>query len=163
MSALANPELWVALGFVAIIGVFVWQGVPRMIGTMLDARAATIKAELDEATRLREEAALLLVSYRAKAAAADKEAEAIVSEAKAEAERFAADTRKQLQLQIERRAQMAREKIAQAESQALAEIRAAAADLATAAAEKLIAARLDETHANRLVEDSIKDLSGKLN
>jgi F-type H+-transporting ATPase subunit b len=163
VSLLANPEFWVAIGFVAIVGVFVRQGVPRMIGTMLDARAAAIKAELDEATRLREEASRLLESYRAKAAAAENEAEAIVVEAKAEADRFATDMHKQLQAQIERRTQVAREKIAQAESQAMAEIRAAAADLATAAAEKLIAARLDEPHVAKLVDDSIKDLSSKLN
>jgi F-type H+-transporting ATPase subunit b len=163
VTIFSNPEFWVALGFVAIIGIFVWQGVPRMIGTMLDARAVAIKAELDEATRLRKEATILLESYRAKAAAADQEAEAIVAEAKAEAERFATDTRRQLQSQIERRAQMARDKIARAEAQALAEIRGAAADLATAAAEKLIAARLDDRHADKLVDDSIKDLSSKLN
>ena len=163
MSLFANPEFWVALGFVAIIGIFVRQGVPRMIGTMLDARAAAIRAELEEATRLREEASRLLESYRAKAAAAEKEAEAILIEARAEADRFATDAHKQLQAQIERRTQVAREKIAQAEAQATAEIRAAAADLATAAAEKLIAARLDKSRVAQLVDDSIKDLSGKLN
>jgi F-type H+-transporting ATPase subunit b len=58
---------------------------------------------------------------------------------------------------------MAHEKIALAESQAMADIRVAAADLATAAAEKLIAARLDRSGATKLVDDSIKDLAGKLN
>ena len=163
MSIIANPEFWVAIGFIAIIGIFVRQGVPRMIAKMLDARAAAISAELAEARRLREEAALLLDTYRAKAAAAEGEAEVIISEAKAEAERFAFDARNQLQAQIERRTQMAHERIAQAESQAMAEIRAAAADLATAAAEKLIAARLDQSRATKLVDDSIKDLLRKLN
>ena len=163
MSLLVNPELWVALGFVVIIGIFVRQGVPRMLGTMLDARAAAIRAELDEATRLREEASRLLESYRAKASVAEKEAEAIVVEARAEAGRFATDAHKQLEAQIERRTQVAHEKIAQAEAQAMAEIRALAADLATAAAERLIAARLDEPRVAQLVDDSIKDLSGKLN
>jgi F-type H+-transporting ATPase subunit b len=159
----ANPEFWVALGFVAIIGIFVWQGVPRMIGTMLDARAAAIKAELEEARRLREEAAVLLNSYRAKAGAAEKEAEALLADARAEADRFAAETRAQLRAQLERRTQMAHEKIGQAEAQAMAEIRATAADAATAAAEKLIAARLDQSRASALIEQSIKDLTAKLN
>ena len=160
---LANPEIWVALGFVAIIAIFVWQGVPRMIATMLDARAAAIKAELDEARRLREEASLLLESYRAKSAAAEKEAAAILAEAKAEADRFSTESRKQLRVQLERRTQLAHEKIAQAEAQAMAEIRAAAADTAAAAAEKLIAARLDANRAAALVAQSVKDVSEKLN
>src|SRR5689334_7165499 len=71
MSLLANPEFFVAVGFVAILVIFVWVGVPRMVATMLDARAAAIKAELDEARKLREEAMTLLTSYRAKAASAE--------------------------------------------------------------------------------------------
>jgi F-type H+-transporting ATPase subunit b len=160
---LSNPELWVALGFVAIIGIFVWQGVPRMIGALLDARAAAIRAELEEARRLREEAGRLLDSYRAKAGAAEKEAATILADAKAEAERFAAETRAQLRAQLERRTQVAQEKIGQAEAQAMAEIRATAADAATAAAEKLIAARLDQSRTSALIEQSIKDLTAKLN
>ncbi len=162
-SVLANPELWVAIGFVAIIAIFIWQGVPRMIATMLDARAAAIRAELDEARRLREEASLLLESYRAKVASTEKEAAAIVADAKAEADRFATESRKQLRAQLERRTQLAHEKIAQAEAQAMAEIRAVAADTAAAAAEKLIATRLDATRAAALVAQSVKDLSDKLN
>ena len=163
MSLLNNPEFWVAVGFVAVIGIFVWQGVPRMVGTMLDARAAAIKAELDEARRLREEATALLSRYRAQAASAEKEAESIVIQAKAEAERFAAEQRAHLRTQIERRTQMAQEKIAQAEVQAMADIRAAAADIAASAAEKLIGARLDEKRAAAIIEQSIKDLPEKLN
>ena len=162
VSLFANPELWVAIGFVAIIAIFIWQGVPRMIATMLDARAAAIKAELDEARRLREEAMLLLESFRSKAAAAEKEAGAIVADAKAEADRFATESRKQLRAQLERRTQLAHEKIAQAEAQAMAEIRAVAADTAAAAAEKLIAARLDAGRAAALVAQSVKDVSDKL-
>lgn len=163
MTIFSSPEFWVAIGFVMVIGILLWQRVPRLVGSMLDARAATIKAELDEARRLREEAAALLSSYRTKAAAAEKEAQTIVSEAKAEAERFAAEARTHLRTQIERRTQMAQEKIAQAETQAMAEIRAAAADIAVAAAEKLIAARVDEKRSAALVEKSIQELPEKLN
>jgi F-type H+-transporting ATPase subunit b len=163
MTLLANPEFWVAVGFVAVVGVLLWQRVPAMVGTMLDARAAAIRAELDEAKRLREEAAKLLADYRLKAAAAEREAESIVAEAKAESDRFAAEQRQHLRTQIERRTKLAQDKIAQAETQAMNEIRAMAADIATAAAEKLIAARLDEKRAATLVEKSIQDLPGKLN
>lgn len=163
MTLVASPEFWVAVGFVIVIGILVWQGVPRLIGTMLDARAAAIRAELDEARRLREEAVVLLAGYRAKAAAAEKEAESIVSEARAEAERFSNEARMHLRTQIERRTQMAKDKIAQAEAQAMADIRKTAADVAASAAEKLIAARIDEKRSATLVDSSIKDLTDRLN
>ncbi len=135
MELLHEPEFWVGVGFVLVIALLVWKGVPGMIGKMLDSRAAVIAAELAEARRLRDEALALM----------------------------AAESRAGLKSQIERRAQAAQDKIAQAEAAAMNEIRALAANAAAGAAEKLIAARMDEKRAAQLIENSIKDLGGKLN
>lgn len=163
MEFLREPETWVAVGFLVIIGIFLYQRIPAFVAAALDARASAISKELDEAKRLREEAEAVLAEYARKAAAVEHEAEAIITEARAEAERFATEQRAALKTQIERRAQQAQEKIAQAEAHAMAEIRHLAADAAVAAAEKLIAARLDEQRAASLIEKSIKELPGKLN
>ena len=163
MELLSEPELWVGVGFLMVVGLLLYVGVPKLVGGMLDARAAAIKSELDEARRLREEAQALLEGYKKKAAGAEKEAEAIVVEARAEAERFAAESRAALQSLIERRAKGAQDKIALAEAAALAEIRKLAADAATSAAEKLIVARMDAKRTGTLIAESIKDLSSKLN
>jgi len=163
MEFLKEAEVWVGVGFVMVIGLLLYLGVPRLVGGMLDARSAAIKSELDEAKRLREEAAALLESFKQKAQGAEKEAEAIVVEARAEAERFAEESRANLKSLIERRAKAAQDKIAQAEAAALAEIRTLSADAATAAAEKLILARLDAKRAGDLIARSIKDLTSKLN
>ena len=163
MEFLHEPEFWVGVGFVLVIGLLLWKGVPGMIGKMLDSRAAVIAAELAEARRLRDEAMALMADYQKKAASAEAEAQSIVNEARAEAERFAAESRASLKAQIERRAQAAQDKIAQAEAAAMNEIRTLAANSAAAAAEKLIAARMDDKRAAQLIENSIKDLGGKLN
>jgi F-type H+-transporting ATPase subunit b len=158
-----NPEFWVGVGFVLVIALLVWKGAPKMIGKLLDERAAVIAAELNEARRLREEALALLAEYQQKSASAEAEAQSIITDARAEAMRFAAESRVNLQAQIERRAQAAQDKIAQAEAAAMNEIRTLAANAAIGAAEKLIAARMDEQRAAALIESSIKDLGGKLN
>jgi len=163
MEFLRDNETWVALGFFIVIGIFLWRRVPAFAAAALDARAAAIAKQLEEATRLREEALALLENYKRKAATAEREAAHILSEAKAEAERFAAEARAALTAQIERRAQQAKDKIAQAEAHAMAEIRALAADAAAAAAEKLIAARMDAKRAETLISGGIKELSDKLN
>lgn len=163
MEFLHEAETWVGLGFVIIIGILLYRRVPAFIGARLDQRAAAISRELDEAKRLRDEAEAVLAEYRRKAANAETEAQSILTEAKAEAERFAADARANLTAQIERRGKQAQEKIAQAEAHAMAEIRALAADAAASAAEKLITARLDEQRAGNLVSESLKNLSAKLN
>ncbi len=160
---LSEYEVWVVIGLGVLILAFLYLRVPRVVTRMLDDRAGAIAHELNEAKRLREEAAALLAGYVQKAAQAENEAAKIVADAKEEAERFAKETRAQLRQQIERRAQMAKEKIEQAEHAAVEEIRALAADKAAAAAEKLIAARLDDGRADKLVQDSIKELPEKLN
>ncbi|HET7335877.1 MAG TPA: ATP F0F1 synthase subunit B [Rhizomicrobium sp.] len=163
MEFLADAELWVALGFFTVIGIMLYFRVPAFIGAALDARAAAISRELEEATRLRTEAASLLAEYKRKAQNAEAEAQTIITEAKAEAERFSVEAREQLTRQIARRGQIAQDKIAQAEQQAMAEIRALAADTATKAAEKLITAQMNETRSASLIASSIKALPNELN
>jgi F-type H+-transporting ATPase subunit b len=163
MELMKNPEFWVAVGLVLVLILLVGKGVPAMLTKLLDARALAISKELDEAKKLRDEAAEMLAAYARKASQAESEAVAIIAEAKAEAERFAKETRAQLRAQIDRRSKMAQDKIAMAEASALNEIRGLAADASIAAAEKLIAARMDEKRATSLVQESIKDLPEKLN
>jgi F-type H+-transporting ATPase subunit b len=163
MEVLHDPETWVAVGFVLVIALLVWKGVPGMVGKMLDQRAAVIAAELEEAKRLRAEAAALLSDYQKRAASAEAEARGIVDAATAEAAQFQKEARAALEAQIARRAAAAQEKIAQAEAAALNEIRGLAADAAVGAAQKLIIARLDEKRASGLIADSIKGVGDKLN
>jgi F-type H+-transporting ATPase subunit b len=163
MELLHDPEFWVGTGFVLVLILLVWKGVPSMVGKMLDQRAQVIAAELEEARRLRAEAAALLADYQKRAASAEAEARSIVDAATAEAAQFQKDARAALEAQIERRAAAAGEKIAQAEAHALNEIRGLAADAAVNAAQKLIQARLDEKRASSMITDSIKSLGDKLN
>jgi F-type H+-transporting ATPase subunit b len=163
MELLQSPDTWEALGLIIVIGIILWQRVPRMVATQLDARARSITSELQQAQALRKEAETILIDYQQRASAAKSEAEAIVAETRAEAARFASEQRAQLKAQIERRAQSAQQQIAMAEQQAMLEIRKLAADAATAAAEKIIAARLDEQRSAALVSQSLKEVSGKLN
>jgi F-type H+-transporting ATPase subunit b len=163
MEMLHEPEFWEAVGFVLVVALLLWKGAPAMVAKMLDQRAAVIAAELEEAKRLRAEAAALLSDYQKRAASAEAEARGIVDAATAEAAQFQKDARAALEAQIARRALAAQEKIAQAEAAALNEIRSLAADAAVGAAQKLITARLDDKRASGLIADSIKGVGDKLN
>src|ERR1700743_1066564 len=87
----AEPEFWVAVGFIILMMVFAYVGVHRTVLPTRGHRPARIKAELDEARRLKDEAAKLLADYKARGASAEREAQDIVAAAKAEAARIAAD------------------------------------------------------------------------
>jgi F-type H+-transporting ATPase subunit b len=158
----ATAEFWVLISFLVFVGVILYYKVPAMVTAALDKRAVDIARELDEARRLREEAQALLASYQRKQAEAMQEADAIVTQAKAEAERLAAETRANMQAQVERRTQLAQDKIAQAETQALQEVRAVAAEVAAGAAQRLIAEKVDAAKDAAIVERSIAELASKL-
>ena len=163
MELLSDPEFWVGIGTLIFLAILLWKKVPSLITSALDARAAAIAKELEEAQRLRTEAEALLAEYKKKRAEAEGEAASILAEAKAEAQRFASESRAAIAAQIERRSKQAEEKIAQAEAQAVAEMRALAADRAIAAAEALLAARLDDKRAADLVKRSLEEIPSKLN
>ena len=135
---LHDAEFWVLLGFLAFLGLILSVGAHKKLAKSLDDRAARIKAELDEARKLREEAAQLLADYQRKRQEAEGEAQGIIAGAKAEAERMAAEAKAKVEEFVERRTKMAETKIAQAEAQAAAEVRGAAADAAVAAAGKIL-------------------------
>ncbi len=162
-TILQEPDFWEGLGLLIVIGGFLYIGVPGMITGALDKRAKDIEAELTQALQLRKEAEVVLTKYREQAKAAGKEAAAILSDAKADAERFAEEARAALKAQLERRAKQAQDRIAQAERQALSEIRTLAADAAAAAAEKIIVARIDDQKAGALIAQSLGELPAKLN
>ena len=160
---LFDPETWVALAFIVFVAGLGYIGVHRMIAKSLDERSGRIKAELDEARKLKEEAAQLLADYQRKRQEAEGEAQQIIAGAKAEAERLAAEAKTKIEEFVARRTKMAETKIAQAEAQATADVRSAAADAAVAAAEKILTQETKGTLASELVAKGIEDLRKKLN
>jgi F-type H+-transporting ATPase subunit b len=163
INLIYEPETWVAIAFLIFIGLLFKLGVPNLLFKALDDRSARIKAELDEALKLRKEAEGVLAEYRRRQGEAEKMAESIIVNARVEADRMAAEAQTKLEEFIARRTKMAETKIAQAESQALADVRAAAADVAIAAAEAILVKTTHGAAADALVTKGIGDLKAKLN
>jgi F-type H+-transporting ATPase subunit b len=158
---LEDPTFWVAVAFVAFV-VLAARPVTRALFGALDARAERIRAEIEEAQALREEAQKTLAEYKRKQRDALKEAEDILEHAKVEAMRLREQAERDLEAALERRAQAAMEKIAQAEAQALQEVRDRAIEVALAATAKLISENLDKKRSDEMVDRAIRDLPGKL-
>jgi F-type H+-transporting ATPase subunit b len=156
-------EFWVAIAFVAFVLVLLYYRVPALIAKSLDDRAEAIRKELDEARRLREEAQNLLADYQKKHRNVGQEADSILELARGEAEAFAQETRANLKDMLERRTRQAEDKIARAEAQAVDEVRAAAIELAVAAAEKILREKASGAGGVSLIDQSIRELKGRLN
>jgi len=161
--SMPEAEAWVAIAFALFLALLFYLGAHRRVIGGIDARQARIKAELDEAVRLREEAQAVLAEFEKKGREAEGEAAAIVASARAEAERLAAEAKARMEDFVARRTKMAETKIAQAEAQAMADVRAAAADTAVAAAEKILAAAAKGKVAEDLLAQGIEDVKKKFN
>jgi F-type H+-transporting ATPase subunit b len=159
----AEPEFWVAVAFVILMAVFAYLGIHRTVLTTLDRRSERIKAELDAARRLKEEAAKLLAEYKARGASAEREAEDIVANARAEAERIGAEAKTKMEDFVARRTKTAEGKIALAEAQALADVRAAAANAAVSAASTILSQSVKGDVADELLAKGITEVHQKLN
>jgi F-type H+-transporting ATPase subunit b len=159
----AEPEFWVAVGFVILMGVFAYLGIHRTVIAALDKRSERIKAELDDASRLKQEAANLLEEYKAKRTSAEREAQEIIAAAKADAERIASEAKTKMEDFVTRRTKTAESKIALAEAQAVADVRAAAANAAVSAASTILSQTVKGQIAEDLLAQGISEAREKLN
>lgn len=156
-----NPTTWVAVAFFIVVG-FAWKPVGRAIVAGLDMRRDKIKARLDEAQKLRDDAEEMIETYRRKQEEAFQEAEEIIAHAKAEANRMAEQAARDLEDALKRREKQALERIGQAEADAVREVRNLAVDIAMDATRKVLAESLSAKQAGALVDQAIKQLPGKL-
>jgi F-type H+-transporting ATPase subunit b len=161
-ALLQDAHFWEGAGLVVLLALLVWLKVPGMAMAQLDARGAKIQAQLDEATKLRQEAERLLADIKVQREATEHQAAEMLANARTDAERMAVEAKVKLEEQIKRRGEMAERRIAQAESQAAAEVKAAAADLAAQAAEAVLAARLAAATSDPLVDSAVAQVATKL-
>jgi F-type H+-transporting ATPase subunit b len=151
-----DNTFWAFAGLLIFLGIMVYMKVPAMVGKSLDARAGKIRADLDEAKRLRDEAAALLVEYQNKRKQAELDAVEIVNAAKRDAEALAADAKQKTEDFVKRRTAMA-------ESDAVNAVRATAIDIAVAAAGKILGGKASEKLSADLFKQSLSDVKSRLN
>ncbi|MFD1197802.1 F0F1 ATP synthase subunit B [Brucella gallinifaecis] len=158
-----DSTFWAFIALLLFIALIVYLKVPGMIGRSLDERAENIKKELEEARTLREEAQQLLAEYHRKRKEAEKEAGDIVAAAEREAKALLEDAKRATEEYVVRRNKLAEQKIATAEVDAINAVRASAVDLAVAAAGKIVAEKVDAQVAGTLFKDALGQVKTNLN
>lgn len=162
MDFLNNTNIVVGIGFVIFLAVLVYYGVPGLITKQLDQRAARIKADLEEARALREEAQGLLASYERKQKEVRAQAEEIVAAAKVDAERAAEVAKEDIRRSVERRLKTATDQIAAAESAAVRQVKDRAVTVAVAAASEVIRDMMQDQDADALIDAAIADVGARM-
>ncbi len=160
--SLWNTNFVVLIAFVIFVAALIFLGVPRIIGNMLDKRAEQIRAELDEARALREEATTLLASYERRQKEVTDQSARIVEQAKVEARQNAEQAKLDLQRSMDRRLAGAEEQIASAQARAVKAVRDEAVNVAVAAARQVLAKQMTADDRNRMIDESIDTVGAKL-
>ena len=145
-----------------ILVVALWKPAKRMVLGTLDGRAERIRAELDEAQRLHEEAKALVARYQRQLHEGEKLAAEIVAGAEAERGRLEQKMRADYDAAVKRRTDQAMDRIAQEEQRAVSEVRTRAADLAIRTARQLLTERVGEAETQGMIRGAIEDVSRKL-
>jgi F-type H+-transporting ATPase subunit b len=154
-------ELLLLVALIILIAI-IYKPLSRIVLGALDGHAAKVRSELEQAKRLREEAQGLLAEQQRKVAAGKDQAQAIVEQARAEAERQTRRHQVELEATLQRRTEQAMDRIAREEQRALQEVRTRAATLAIRTTERLLAEQLDGQRAQALLDDAIGEVGRKL-
>lgn len=162
MALLYNTDFVVFLGFAAFIGVLLYVGAPKMLTKMLDDRADKIRADIEEARSLREEAQKILADYERKQKEVEELTAEIVAKAKSDAEASKTQAMADLEVAIERRLQAAKDQITSAEASAMKEVRDRAVSVAIGAAAEVLAQKMTKPKSAHLIDDAIATVKAKL-
>jgi F-type H+-transporting ATPase subunit b len=162
MDLLNDTDIVVGIGFVIFVGILLYFGVPKMITSKLDERAAHIKADLEEARALREEAQGLLAGFERKQKEVKGQAADIVAAARADAEKAAAQAKEEIRRSMARRLQTATDQIAAVEKAAVRQIKDRAVSVAVAAAADVIRRELTAEDGDALIDAAIAEVGGKM-
>ena len=160
-SFFADPKNWVGISFFIFFILFgskIWSALTGM----LDDRGAKVRAELEEASRLRTEAEAMLRAAEKSRDEALADAKTLIAGAQAEAARLTAATAAEAEASAKRREQMAMDRIAAAEKAAVDEVRLAAVEVATTAARQVIAEGLTIEAGSTLIDQAIMQLPSAL-
>ena len=144
-------EIWLLIALAILIAA-IWKPLRRATIGALDGHAAKVRAELDGAKRLREEAQSLLAEHKRRLATGQDQARSISEHARREAERQAERHRTELEASLARRTEQALGRIAQEEARAVQDVRNQAATLAIGTTRRLLAERIDRERAQALVD-----------
>ena len=133
-----GPQLvWLLLTFGVLYLLMVYVALPR-IGSVIEARAARIAADLATAEKLRRETEEAIAAYEQALAEAKQKAHAIVEEGRLKLKEETAAERARLEKDLAKKSAEAEARIDKAKASAMKDVSAVATDVATDIVRRLI-------------------------
>lgn len=146
VSTYISQIFWLVVCFSILYYLLSKKALPR-VAEVLEARADRIRADLDEAQRLKKDAEDALGRYEQVLTEARNKAQAQVAETEAKLQADAADAQAKLDAKLAKQVGEAEARIAKASADALKDLDDAAVSTAQAAAERLAGIKVTESDA----------------
>jgi len=157
-----DATFWVAVSFFIFIGVLIYFKIPKKINDALSENINTIKDEVDEAEKLKEESKNILSEYEKKISNAKTEIKIMLDSASDEAEKNVLKTNEELHDQMENRKKNAEDRIKQMKNQALKDIKNASVKITINSVESLLKNSLDKNKLNKIFTASVEETKSAL-
>jgi F-type H+-transporting ATPase subunit b len=148
------------VGIVAFIVLFalLWKVALPRANQVLEERTENIEGKLEQAERERQQAEELLRQYRERLASADQEAQRLIDEGRANAERLRRDLMAKAEQEANRVIEQGREAIRGERDRAVRQLRTEVGSLAVELATRVIGDSLDRDRQLRLIDQYIEQL-----
>ena len=152
-----DATFWVAVSFFIFIGVLIYFKIPQKINDTLSENINTIKDEVEDAEKLKEESKHILSEYEKKISNAKAEVKTMLDEATSEAEKHVLKTSEEFYSQMENRKKNTEDRIRQMKNQALKDVKNASVKIAISSVELLLKNSLDKNKLNKIFTSSVEE------
>lgn len=153
----ADVEFWVGMAFVLSVCVLI-KPLGKYIAQALQNRVNKVITDIDEATKLRDDAQNLLADYQRRFINAEKEAQQIVESSRKNMQKIKDNELSRLKADLSNKEKEANRRISAANTKAAEEINAFAGAASVELAKKAINDYLQTTDKSRLIDEAINDL-----
>ena len=152
-----DATFWVMVSFFLFIGLLIYFQIPQKIKSSLDENIGSIKNQIDEADKLKEDAKNILIENERKISNSKVEVKLMISKANEEAERNVIKTNQNFHNLMDNRKKNAEERIKQLKNQALKDIKNTSIKIAIESVEKLLKNSLDQSKLDKIYTSSIEE------
>ena len=152
-----DATFWVMISFFIFIGLLIYFKIPQKIKTTLDENINSIKSQIDEADKLKEDAKNILTEHEKKISNSKIEVKSMLAKANEEVEKNIIKTNQDFHNLMENRKRNAEERIKQLKNQALKDIKNLSVKIAIESVEKLLKNSLDKSKLDKIYMSSIEE------
>ncbi|MEK9638569.1 MAG: ATPase, partial [Pelagibacteraceae bacterium] len=152
-----DAAFWVSVSFVIFIGALIYFKIPSKVIDTLNETINSIKNQVDNAEKLKEESKNILSDYEKKLSNAKAEIKSMIDQATEDADKHVLKTNEEFHNQIENRKKNTEERIKQMKNQAIKDIKNTSVNIAIQSVEALLKNSLDKNKLNKVFENSIQE------